>query len=191
VTYNFRTPSTYTRRGLHQIGRVARLLLVIAAVLLASATALAAGGHRIELTSGQVDGKQILGGSIAQVSAALGKPDFTSGSRRLRRIGWGRPDSFRLAVLFRPVDGRLRARTLVFEGGSVRDARIGELLARAPKSLQAAVESKYGGEFELVRTYRCRSAGLCTGQFKARDADLRVTFGRTVGRGTFVTVWTP
>lgn len=168
-----------------------RLLLVVAAGLLASTTALAAGGHRIELTSGQLDGKQILGASIAEVSAALGKPDFTSGSRRLRRIGWGRPDSFGLAVLFRPVDGRLRAKTLVFEGGSVRDARIGDLLARAPRSLQTAVESRYGSEFELVRSYRCRAAGLCTGQFKARDADLRLTFGRTAGRGTFLTVWTP
>ena len=62
-----------------------RLLLVVPAGLLACTTALAAGGHRIELTSGQMDGKQILGGSIAEVSAALGKPDFTSGSRRLRR----------------------------------------------------------------------------------------------------------
>jgi hypothetical protein len=168
-----------------------RVLLVVPAGLLACTTALAAGGHRIELTSGQLDGKQILGGSIAEVSAALGKPDFTSGSRRLRRIGWGRRDSFRLAVLFRPVDGRLRAKTLVFEDGSVRDARIGDLLARAPKSLQAAVESRYRGEFELVRSYRCRSTGLCTGQFKGRNTDLRLTFGRTEGRGTFVTVWTP
>jgi hypothetical protein len=168
-----------------------RLLLVVAAGLLASATALAVGGHRIELASGQVDGKQILGESIAEVSGALGKPDFMSGSRRLRRIGWGHPDSFRLAVIFRPVGGRLRAKTLVFEGGSVRDARIGDLLARSPRSLQAAVESKYGREFELVRSYRCRSAGLCTGEFKARGADLHVTFGRTAGRGTFVTVWKP
>jgi hypothetical protein len=168
-----------------------RLLLVVAAGLLAAPTGLAARGHRIELTSGRLDGKRILGGSIVEVSAALGKPDFTSGSRRLRRIGWGRRDSFTLAVLFRPVNGRLLARTLVFEDGPVRDARVGDLLGRTPKSLQAAVESRYRSELELVRSYRCRSGGLCTGQFRARDGDLHVTFGRTTGHGTFLTVWTP
>jgi hypothetical protein len=168
-----------------------RLLLVVAAGLLASASALAAESHRVDLATGELDGKQVLGASIAEVRAALGRPDFISGSRRLRRIGWGRPDKFKLAVLFRPVDGRLRARTLIFEGGSIRDARVGDLLARTPKSLQAAIDSRYGGELQLVRSYRCRYAGLCTGQFKASDGDLHVTFGRTVRRGTFVTVWTP
>jgi hypothetical protein len=89
------------------------------------------------------------------------------------------------------VDGRLRARTLVFEAGSIRDGRIGDLLARRPKSLQAVIESRYGSELQLVRPYRCRSVGFCTGQFKAKGADLHITFGRTTRRGTFVTVWIP
>jgi hypothetical protein len=168
-----------------------RLLLIVGAALLASAAAHAGSGHRITLANGELDGKRILDRSIAEVNAALGQPDFTSGPRRFRRVGWGRPDNFSLAVLFRPVNGRLRARTLVFEAGSIRDARIGDLLARGPESFQAAVQSRYGSQFQLVRSYQCRSAGLCTGQFKARDADLHVTFGRTVGRGTFVTVWIP
>jgi hypothetical protein len=52
------------------------------------------------------------------------------------------------------------------------------------------VESTYGHEFRLVRAYRCRSVGLCTGEFKAIDGGLHMTFGWTAGRGTFVTVWT-
>jgi hypothetical protein len=120
----------------------------------------------------------------------LGKPDFRSGPRRFYRIGWGRPASFSLAVLFRPVDGRLRARTLVFERGSIKDERIGDLLSRGSKSLQTAIASSYAGELELVRPYRCRmGGGLCVGEFKTTDATLHVTFGRTIRRSTFVTVW--
>ena len=168
-----------------------RALVVVVAALCTPAAVLAAGGHRIDLTSGELDGHRILGRSVADVTAVLGKPDFVSGSRRLRRIGWGRPDSFRFAVLFRPVNGSLRARTLVFESGSVRDVSIGDVLSRTSKALESAIESKYGNKFVLARSYRCRSAGLCTGEFKSTNSNLHLTFGRTARRGTFLTVWIP
>jgi hypothetical protein len=169
-----------------------RALLAVVAVLVLGppATGLAADAHRVSLASGELDGRQVLGRSIAEVTAMLGKPDFRSGSLRRPRIGWGRPDNFTFAVLFRPVDGRLRASTLVFERGTIRDDRVGNLLSRTPKSLQAAIASRYGTELVLVRPYQCRTrAGLCVGEFKTTAAKFHVTFGRSIGRSTFVTVW--
>jgi hypothetical protein len=166
------------------------LLAVVAVLVLAPASGLAADAHRVSLASGELDERQVLGRSMTEVTAMLGKPDFRSGARRRPRIGWGRPDNFTLAVLFRPVDGRLRASTLVFERGRIRDDRVGNLLARSPKSLQAAIASRYGSELVLVRPYQCRTrGGLCVGEFKTTDARLHVTFGRSIGRSTFVTVW--
>jgi hypothetical protein len=169
-----------------------RLLLVVIAAFPLPATAYAASGHRVDLSTGDLDGKQILGGSIADVTAALGKPDFVGGSRSRRHVAWGgNVGGFRVAVLFRPTGGRLVARTLVFEGGSIRDTRIGDLLAPTPRALQAKVRSTYVDEFTLIRPYRCRGAGLCTGEFRARSAELHITFGRTAHRGTFLTIWNP
>jgi hypothetical protein len=166
------------------------LLALVGILLLAPASGFAANTHRISLATGELDGKPVLGMSLAEVTANLGKPDFRSGPPSRYRIGWGRPDNFTLAVLFRPVNGRLRASTLVFERGTIRDDRVGNLLSRSPKSLQAAIVSRYASEFELVRQYQCRTGGgLCVGEFKTRDATLHVTFGRTIGKGTFVTVW--
>jgi hypothetical protein len=169
-----------------------RLLLVVIAGLLFSASAYATGGHQVDLATGDLDGKQILGGTFADVTAALGKPDFAAGPRNRRRVAWGGDaGSLKVAVLFRSVGRSLVARTLVFESGSIRDTRIGELLALAPRLLQAKMRSDYADEFNLVRPYRCRAAGLWTGEFQVRAAELHVTFGRTARRGTFVTIWTP
>jgi hypothetical protein len=166
------------------------VLAVVAVLVLAPASGFGADAHRVSLASGELDGRQLLGRSMAEVKAVLGKPGFRSGPRRRPRIGWGRPDNFTIAVLFRPVDGRLRASTLVFERGTFKDDRVGNLLTRRPKSLQARIASRHGNELVLVRPYQCRTRrGLCVGEFKTIDARLHVTFGRSVGRSTFVTVW--
>jgi hypothetical protein len=165
------------------------LFALVGILLLAPASSFAANTQRISLATGELDGKPVLGMSLGEVTATIGKPDFSSGPRSRYRIGWGRPDNFTVAVLFRPVNGRLRASTLVFERGTIRDDRVGNLLSRRPKSLQAAIVSRYASEFELVRPYQCRTRGLCVGEFKTRDGTLHLTFGRTIGKGTFVTVW--
>jgi hypothetical protein len=93
-------------------------------------------------------------------------------------------------VLFRPVGGRLRASTLVFERGTFRDDRIGNLLASRQKSLQAAIASRHVSELVLVRPYQCGTGRrLCVGEFETTDGKLHITFGRSIGRSTFVTVW--
>lgn len=168
-----------------------RVLVAGIAALTITATAVASTRYQVDLATGNLDGKRVLGGSLADVRTTLGRPDFIAGPRNRRLVAWGgRAGSFRVAVLFRPAGNRLLARTLVFESGSIRDAKIGDLLGRSPRSLQLAVESNYSGMFALVRPYRCRTAGLCTGEFAARSGGLHVTFGRTSRRGTFVTIWT-
>jgi hypothetical protein len=168
-----------------------RLLVAGIAGLVITTTAVASTRYQVDLATGNLDGKRVLGRSLADVRTTLGRPDLIAGPRNRRLVAWGGgAGTFRLAVLFRPTGNRLLARTLVFESGSIRDAKIGDLLGRAPRSLQVAVESNYRGVFELVRPYRCRTVGLCTGEFAARSGGLHLTFGRTSTRGTFVTVWT-
>jgi hypothetical protein len=75
------------------------LLALLGILLLAPASGFAANTHRISLATGELDGKQVLGMSLGEVTATIGKPDFRSGPRSRYRIGWGRPDNFTLAVL--------------------------------------------------------------------------------------------
>jgi hypothetical protein len=55
-----------------------RLLFVVVVAGLLACAALAANGRQVDLATGDLDGKQILGRSVADVKAALGKPDFTA-----------------------------------------------------------------------------------------------------------------
>src|SRR3954454_14194111 len=106
-----------------------RLALVSALAVLGmpSAAAQAATKLSVDLASGRVDGHRVLGRTIAQVTAALGRPDFHAGPRSRYRIGYGTVRDFSAEVLFRPTGGVERAWSLVFERGRVRDPKAGDL----------------------------------------------------------------
>jgi hypothetical protein len=71
------------------------LLALFGILLLAPASASLRNTYRISLATGELDGKPVLGMSLREVTATLGKPDFRSGPRSRYRIGWGRPDTSR------------------------------------------------------------------------------------------------
>jgi hypothetical protein len=151
----------------------------------------------------------LTGCSSAEFASGTGAAAATDGwvdptiGRGLRLAGYDRTfaivsgrDPVRCDLLPRPAGNswswtRIADRSgLVFERGTIRDDRVGNLLSRTPKSLQAAIASRYGTELVLVRPYQCRTrAGLCVGEFKTTAAKFHVTFGRSIGRSTFVTVW--
>jgi hypothetical protein len=69
-------------------------LFVLAVSAFPAAVAQATPGHTVDLASGRVDGHSILGKTIAQVTAALGRPDFRVGPASHHRIGFGTPSDF-------------------------------------------------------------------------------------------------
>lgn len=164
------------------------LLVVLAVVAVPMAGAQAATAHSVDLASGQVDGKQILGRTIAEVTAALGRPDFRIGTTSRCRIGWGTPSRFSTEVIFRRSGGVQHARSIVFERGPVHDAKVGNLL-QPSTALQRAIVAKYGTTFKLVRPYACKTEMRCVGEFAARSGPLHLTFGTQPVTGTWLTLW--
>jgi hypothetical protein len=165
------------------------LLTVLAVLALPAAGARGATGHTVDLTNGRVDGHPILGRTIAGVTAALGRPDFRIGPRSWYRIGWGDRHNFSFEVIFHRSGGVQHAWSIAFERGPIRDAKLGDLLARSSASLQAAILARYADVFKLVRPYTCR-AGNCVGEFAPRTGSLlHLTFGTHRILGTWLTVW--
>lgn len=165
------------------------LLSALAVLVLPEGGAFAARGHTVDLASGRVDGRPVLGRTVAGVTAALGRPDFRVGPQSRYRIGWGRRLDFSIEAIFRRSGGGTRAWSIAFERGPVHDPKLGDLLRRDSRSLQAAILARYGYAFKLVRPYACR-AGNCVGEFAPRTgAALHLTFGTHRTRGTWFTVW--
>jgi hypothetical protein len=168
-----------------------RLLLFSTVAVLAFPAAGAHGAttHTVDLASGRLDGHRILGRTIAGVTAALGRPDFHSGSRSRYRIGWGTPRDFSIEVLFRRSGGVQRAWSIVFERGSIRDVKLGDVLQRRSGAFQTAVLARYGNTFRLLRGYACKSEGACVGELAPRSGSVHLTFGTQRVTGTWLTVW--
>ena len=167
-----------------------RLLLVCALGVIAvpAVGARAESGHTVDLVSGHVDGHSILGKTMAQVTAALGRPDFRVGPRLRHRIGYGAPSNFSTEIIFRRSGGVDRAWSIVFERGPVRDAKVGDLLQRSA-AFQKAVLAQYGPTFRLTRRYACKHTTECSGEFAARNGPIHLTFGTQPLTRTWLTIW--
>jgi hypothetical protein len=163
------------------------LLCTLAVLAMPAAGPHATTGTSVDLATGDVNGHRVLGLTVAQVTAALGRPDFRAGPRSRYRIGYGLQSGFSTEVIFRPNSGVQRAWSIVFERGSVRDVKVGDLLQRSP-ALQQAIFDKYDSRFRLIRPYACKQK-LCVGGFAARDGALHLTFGTQRITGTWLTIW--
>ena len=164
------------------------LLCAFAVLVLPTVGAQATSGHTVSLANGRVDGHSILGRTVAQVTAALGRPDFRVGPASRHRIGWGTPGDFSTQVIFRRSGGVERAWSIVFDGGAVRDVKVGNLLQRSG-ALQKAVLAQYRTTFRLVRSYACKNKTECSGEFAARNGPIHLTFGTQPVSGTWLTIW--
>jgi hypothetical protein len=167
-----------------------RLLLLCAFAVLALPTvgAQATSGHTVNLANGRVDGHLVLGRTVAQVTAALGRPDFRVGPRSRHRIGYGTQSDFSTEVIFRRSGGVERAWSIVFERAPARDVKVGDLLQRSA-ALQKAVLARYGTTYRLTRFYACKHTTECSGEFAARNGPIHLTFGTQPLTGTWLTIW--
>ena len=117
-----RPNKAYTAR--HRRGGVMRLLVAGIAGLVITTTAVASTRYQVDLATGNLDGKRVLGRSLADVRTTLGRPDLIAGPRNRRLVAWGGgAGTFRLAVLFRPTGNRLLARTLVLRAARFETQR--------------------------------------------------------------------
>jgi hypothetical protein len=164
------------------------LLCAFAGLALPTVGAQATSGHTVNLANGRVDGHLVLGRTVAQVTAALGHPDFRVGPASRHRIGYGTPSDFSAEVIFRRSGSVERAWSIVFDRGAVRDVNVGDLLQRSA-DLQDAVLAHYGTTFRLVRAYACKNKTECSGEFAARNGAIHLTFGTQPVRGTWLTIW--
>jgi hypothetical protein len=167
-----------------------RLILVCTLAVLAmpAVGAQATTRRSVDLATGHVNGHRVLGLTVEQVTAALGRPDFRVGPRSRYRIGYGSQSGFSTEVIFHPSGGVQRAWSIVFERGPVRDLKVGDLLQRST-ALQKAILTKYGTTFRLARCYACKSKGLCSDEFAARNGPLHLTFGTQPVTGTWMTIF--
>src|SRR5258708_1374054 len=139
-----------------------RLLLLptLAVLAIPAGGAQATTGRSVDLVTGRIDGHRVLGLTVAQLTAGLGRPDFGIGPASRYRIGYGARSDFSIEVIFRRSNGVQRAWSIVFERGPVRDSKVGDLLQRSA-ALQTAILAKYGTAFSLVRAYSCKSTMTC------------------------------
>jgi hypothetical protein len=163
------------------------LLVTLAVAMFPAVGAQATTSKSLDLASGRVNGHRILGLTVTQVVATLGRPDFRVGPRSRYRIGYGTRTNFSAEVIFRPSGGIERAWSIVFERGTVRDLKIGDVL-QPSVALQNAILDKHGAVFRLVRPYACRNRE-CVGEFAARNGPIHLTFGTQPVTATWLTIW--
>lgn len=169
--------------------------MLAAAVALAPVGATAANARPLhgpprtfELGVGTVGGHRLLGRSVAGVTAALGRPSERRPGRVRYVLRYAVGPAGFVDVVLRRSRGRLAATSVVLQSGRLVEATTGRLLRLRPRQIQARIASAYADELTLRRAYRCRSTGLCSGEFAASGSALRVTFG-TVGGARYINVW--
>jgi hypothetical protein len=139
--------------------------------------------ERLDLGSGTVNGQPILGRGVAQVEAALGRPDRVrtssiSNGHREPTLWYGgtRPTTAALLVRFGWRQHRLRAISLVWHGRGPDDARLGRLLSLQPEELQRRVAAAYGG-YRVSVGYGTEPERGCSGSFTAAGGAVELAFG--------------
>lgn len=150
---------------------------------LAVSGAPAAGRLVLDLGTGTLNGRQVLGRQIGSAladltAAGLGPPtariDMGAGIVALR---FGPERGFRALVLFRPTAAGVIATSLGSEDAAVADPAAGALLGVKPKTAVARALRAHPSRF---RHEVCAPA--CPLQLLSVDGRLRVAFGSTMGR---------
>ena len=140
--------------------------------------------ERIDLGTARIDGTEIFGRGLAEVVAVLGRPDriaYFSSTNGIREptlfYGGTRPGRAALEVRFGVRQKRLRAFSLNFNGPTLVDARIGQVLRLQPLELQRRIAAAYGDRYNLGIAYGSQPGRGCIGIFQTVRRNMTVTFG--------------
>jgi len=128
--------------------------------------------ERIDLGTGHVGGRPILGRTIAEIERALGQPDAIAPTRLL--YGGTKPGDALLTIALR----NQRAVGLTFRDPALVDVRLGRLLTLQPPDLERKIAATYRGFFTLKVRYGS-DPGLvgCSGLFRATSGTTDLSFG--------------
>ncbi|MBA3366740.1 MAG: hypothetical protein H0U03_13325 [Actinobacteria bacterium] len=134
---------------------------------------------QLDLGRRTLGGHQILGRTLPQIIAVLGRPVAVSAAHNRQYVRYGPPWQRRLSISFRPRrHGRLVAVALSFDDVNLTERRLGLLLRRKPAALQRAIQKIYGKEYELVEPFgSLRYWGGCGATFDAVGTNRSLTFG--------------
>jgi len=140
--------------------------------------------ERLDLATMEVNGQEVLGRGVAEVVAALGRPDRVAYFSRTNGIreptlfyGGTRPQSAALQVAFRYRKRGLRAISLNYQGQSVVDARLGRVLRMQPLELQRRIAAAYVDRYDLDVAYGSEPGRGCVGIFATPRRNVTLTFG--------------
>jgi hypothetical protein len=162
-----------------------------AVLLVALATcgaATAASRRSLDLGTARVDGHVVLGRTLADVTASLGRPTWRVPGTRVYRIGYGDRKNFELMVMLRKQGGVLRAWSIAFERPPLVEPLLAEdVLALSPSAFARDVMRQYGA-FTVTAAPKCRR-GRCAVTLRAGHSPRYVTFGRTPALGSYLTMW--
>jgi hypothetical protein len=163
---------------------------IVAAVALALVPAAAGAGFPVglDISTGRVNGKAVLGRTLAGVIRLFGRPDSYLRTPNVTYVRYGPPLTFSLLVLFRTQGKALVAHSLAFQDPATREVRLGRVLAQQPGAIERALRRRYGRLFRLAQPYACSGGEECSGEFRALSGTRRITFGLAAGH-PFVTLW--
>lgn len=138
--------------------------------------------ERLDLSGPTVNGQPIFGHSVAEVTAALGKPDrvayfsIMNGHREPTLFYGGTSQaSAALLVRFGWRQERLRAISLSYQSPSLVDARLGHVLRMQPAELERRIASTYGAQYRLSTPYGSEPARGCLAVFETADKAVQLS----------------
>jgi hypothetical protein len=165
---------------------------LVAAALAALALAPAAGARSfpvgLDVSTGRVNGKVVLGKTLQDVVRLFGRPDSYLRTTNVTYVRYGPPLTFSLLVLFRQQGPALVASSIAFQDPALIEVRLGHLLAQQPSGIQRALRRGYGRAYRLAQPYACSGGEECSGEFRALAGTRRITFGLAAGH-PFVNIW--
>jgi hypothetical protein len=143
-----------------------------AAIAPARAAARPTRYQRIDLATGRVAGRRILGRTRSAVEQALGAPDATR--PRMLLYGGKSPEDAVMTVFFGRQD---QATWFRLVGQDALDSRLGYVLRRQPPELQRRIMAAYGSRYSLSFAYGSLPSLMgCGGMFKA-ESGAELSFG--------------
>jgi hypothetical protein len=138
--------------------------------------------ERLDLSGPTVNGEPIFGRGVAEVTAALGKPEriayfsSTNGHREPTLFyGGATQGSAALLVRFGWRQQRLRAISLSYQSPSLVDARLGHVLRMQPPELDRRIAATYGHQYTLSTPYGSQPARGCLAVFETRDRAVQLS----------------
>jgi hypothetical protein len=154
--------------------------------------------ERVDLGTARVDGHEIFGRGVADVIAALGRPDRIAYFSRMNNTreptlfyGGTRPGGAAVQVGFAVRQKRLRAVSLHYQSADVVDARLGRVLRMQPLELQGRISQTHAGRWKLDTPYGSRPEYGCAGTFVDARRTMSLSFGANPHAGSrpTLTLW--